>query len=93
MILKPQPKDGGKSWDLIANNNPPGYISCVQYIPKTKGKMIVAVSTEGIYFSNNKGETWKKISDKSFYTIKFANKNTAWLAGNNKLAKIQLQIK
>ena len=86
-------KDGGKTWDLIANNNPPGYISCVQYIPQTKGKMIMAVSTEGIYFSNNKGNTWKKISDKSFYTIKFANKNTAWLAGNNKLAKIKLQIK
>lgn len=83
--------DGGKTWNLIANNQTPGYISCVQYIPQTKGKKIMAVSTEGIYYSNNKGGSWKKISDKSFYTIKFTNKNTAWLAGNNKIAKIKLQ--
>ena len=83
--------NGGKSWSLIANNTPPGYISCVQYIPQTKGKMIMAVSTEGIYYSNNKGNSWKKISDKAFYSIKFVDKNTAWLSGNNKIAKIILQ--
>ncbi len=83
-------QNGGKTWDLIANNSAPGYISCVQYIPQTKGKEMMAVSTEGIYYSNNKGKTWEKISDKSFYTIKFANNNTAWLAGNNKIAKIKL---
>ena len=83
--------DGGKTWNLIAKNQTPGYISCVQYIPDTKGKEIMAVSTEGIYYSNNKGISWTKISDKSFYTIKFANKNTAWLSGNNKIAKIKLQ--
>ncbi len=83
--------DGGKTWNLIANGQTPGYISCVQYIPNTKGKEIMAVSTEGIYYSNNEGDSWSKLSDKSFYTIKFANKNTAWLAGNNKIAKIKLQ--
>ncbi len=85
-------QNGGKTWKLIDNHQIPGYISCVQYIPKTKGKKIMAVSTEGIYYSNNKGNSWKKISDKSFYTIKFVDKNTAWLAGNNKIAKINLQF-
>ena len=84
-------QNGGKTWNLINNNNMPGYISCVQYIPKTNGKEIMAVSTEGIYYSNNKGNSWKKISDKAFYSIKFVDKNTAWLSGNNKIAKIKLQ--
>ena len=76
-------QDGGKSWDLNSNNKEPGYISCVQYIPQTNGKEIMAVSTEGIYYSKDKGVHWKKISSKKFYTIKFINKNTAWLAGNS----------
>ena len=38
-------KDGGISWQLKTNN--PGYISCVQFIPKTK--TLVACSTTGIY--------------------------------------------
>lgn len=76
-------QDGGKSWNLISNNKEPGYVSCVQYIPQTNGKEIMAVSTEGIYYSKDKGVHWKKISSKKFYTIKFINKNTAWLAGNS----------
>jgi len=84
--------NGGKTWELIANNKTPGYISCVAYIPHTKGKKIMAVSTEGIYYSKNGGDHWQKISDKSFYTIKFVDKNTAWLAGNNRIAKMELQF-
>ncbi len=83
--------DGGKTWKLIAENKLPGYISCVQYMPDTKGMKIMAVSTEGIYYSSNKGNLWHKISDKSYYSIQFIDKNTAWLSGNNKIAKIQLQ--
>jgi len=84
-------KDGGKTWNLIAKNELPGYISCVQYIPNTNGKAIMAVSTEGMFYSSNKGKLWHKISGKSYYTIQFINKNTAWLSGNNTIAKIQLQ--
>ncbi len=83
--------NGGKTWSLISKNQLPGYISCVQYAPNSKGERIVAVSTEGIYYSENKGELWHKISDKSYYSIQFIDKNTAWLSGNNKIAKIQLQ--
>ncbi len=87
---KASTKDGGKTWQLIANKEIPGYISCVQYVPKTRGKEIVAVSTEGIYYSGNKGESWKKISDEGFFSIRFIDKNSAWLSGNNKIAKMQL---
>lgn len=84
-------KNGGKTWSLIAKNQLPGYISSVQYIPNTEGKKLIAVSTEGIFYSKNKGKLWSKISNKSYYSIQFLNKNTAWLSENNKIAKMQLQ--
>ena len=83
--------DGGKTWNLISQNQLPGYISCVQYVPNSEGKKIIAVSTEGIYYSENKGNIWHKISDKGYYSIQFIDKHTAWLSGNNKIAKMQLQ--
>ena len=83
-------QDGGKTWELVSNDKEPGYISCVQYIPQTNGKEIMAVSTEGIYYSKDKGISWKRVSSKKFYTLKFINKNTAWLAGNN-IEKINLR--
>ncbi len=84
-------KNGGKTWQLVAKGELPGYISCVQYVPNTKGKKIIAVSTEGIFFSKNKGENWNKISNESYYSIQFINKNKAWLSGDNKISKINIQ--
>lgn len=83
--------DGGKTWQLIANGQEPNYKSCVQYVPNTNGKELFAVGTTGISFSNDAGKTWKKVSDNSnYYTIKFTNKNFAWLAGKNKIGKLTL---
>lgn len=82
-------EDGGETWQLIANDQMPAYISCVKYVPGSKGKEIIAVSTEGIYFSENGGMSWRKISSKGYFSIAFVNKHTAWLSGSNKIAKIQ----
>jgi photosystem II stability/assembly factor-like uncharacterized protein len=83
-------RDGGKTWKLIDNNSIPGYISCVKYIPKTKGNELVAVSTEGIFYSENGGLKWVKLSDASFYSINFIDKNSAWLSGHQKIARMQI---
>ncbi len=83
--------DGGKSWQLIDSEKIPGYISCVKYIPETKGEKLMAVSTEGIYYSHDKGNTWEKISNEGYFTINFVNKNTAWLSGHEKIAKLSLK--
>ncbi|MFD1293929.1 oxidoreductase [Lutibacter holmesii] len=80
--------DGGKTWSLVAENSAPHYVSCVQYVPNSEGKELFAVSTNGIFFSNNSGENWKKVSDEGFYSIRIANKNTAWLSGNEVIAKL-----
>lgn len=83
-------KDGGKTWNLIDNNSIPGYISCVKYIPKTNGKKLIAVSTEGIFYSSDSGNKWEKLSDAGFYSIRFIDKNSAWLSGHKKIAKLTL---
>jgi len=84
--------DGGKTWKLIADGKEPGYKSCVQYVPDTQAKELFAVSSNGISFSNDGGNLWKEVSsEKDYYTIKFVNKNVAWLAGKNKIGKLILE--
>jgi len=83
--------DDGKTWKLIADGEGPGYKSCVQYVPNTNGKEIFAVGFTGISFSNDGGHSWKKVSSEAYYTIRFVNKNVAWLAGNNKVGKLILE--
>lgn len=81
--------DGGKTWRLIADGEHPGYRSCVQYIPNTKGKGIMSVGIPGISYSTNGGNNWQEIDKTYFYTLRFAPKgNMAWLAGKNKIAQM-----
>ena len=84
-------KDGGKTWEVIAENLPPKYVSCVQYVPETEGKEVFAVSTNGIFYSNNYGNIWEKVSNEGFYSIRFYDKNTAWLSGNNVIAIMKIE--
>lgn len=80
--------DGGKTWNLVAQNQNPGYRSCVQYIPKGKGKKLVAIGFKGIDYSNDSGTTWKHLSDESFYTIRFLNDSIAYAAGQGRISKL-----
>ena len=82
--------DGGKTWQLVANGKNPNYKSCIQYVPNTHGKEVFAVGKTGISFSKDGGISWKLVSKDSYYTIQFADKNTAWLSGNNKIGKLTL---
>ncbi|GAA4817388.1 oxidoreductase [Litoribaculum gwangyangense] len=80
--------DGGKTWQLVAKNQNPGYRSCVQYIPNRKGRELVAVGFKGIDYSNDTGETWKHLSDEGFYTIRFLNDSIAYAAGAGRISKL-----
>ena len=83
-------QDGGKTWSLIANGDLPGYISCAQYVPKSQGKELIACSTEGIYFSGDRGHRWIKLSEKGFYALRFVDKQNFWVSGNNEIAKVKI---
>ncbi len=81
-------KDGGKTWELVAENMDPGYRSCVQYIPQRNAQELVAIGFKGIDFSNDGGYTWKHLSDEGFYTIRFLNDTIAYAAGQERLARL-----
>lgn len=84
--------DGGKTWKLVADNAGFGYASCVQYVPKSKGKGIVAVGASGLYYSSDGGANWVQFSqDPSLYTISFVNDTTAVAAGRNKMISIHFK--
>ncbi|WBL27145.1 WD40/YVTN/BNR-like repeat-containing protein [Zunongwangia sp. HGR-M22] len=84
-------KDGGKTWNLIADGEEPNYKSSVRYVPNRNGKEIVATGFTGISYSKDAGETWKKLSDEGFYTIRFLNDSTAFAAGSKRISKIYFQ--
>lgn len=80
--------DGGKTWHIVANNKNPGYRSCVQYVPNSKGKKLVAVGFNGIDSSSDSGLSWSHLSDEGFYTLRFLNDSIAFAAGNGRISKI-----
>ena len=80
--------DGGKTWELVAKNSGPGYRSCVQYIPNSNAKELIAVGFKGIEYSKDSGSTWTHLSDEGFYTIRFVNDSLAYAAGKNRIAKL-----
>ena len=81
-------KDGGKIWRLVAQNQSPGYRSCVQYVPNSNAKQLVAIGFKGIDYSNDAGDSWTHLSDEGFYTIRFLNDSVAYAAGNKRIAKL-----
>ncbi|MDT0690217.1 hypothetical protein RM549_10510 [Salegentibacter sp. F188] len=81
--------DGGKTWELVGEGEEPGYKSGVRYLPNSGGEEIVAVGFNGISYSKDGGESWKKLSDEGFYTLRFVNDSTAYAAGKGKIALLK----
>jgi len=83
--------NGGKTWEVVSENTEPKYVSCVQYVPNTQGKEVFAVSDNGVFYSKSSGKTWEKVSDEAFHSIRFVNEDTAWVSGNEIIAKITIK--
>ncbi|MFT6838618.1 MAG: photosystem II stability/assembly factor-like uncharacterized protein, partial [Sediminicola sp.] len=84
-------KDGGKTWQLVADGHEPGYMSCVQFVPNGGGLDIVAVGFNGIYYSGDMGAQWKKLSQEPFYTLRFLNDSIAFAAGSGRITKLKFK--
>ena len=80
--------DGGTTWEVVAQDQSPGYRSCVQYVPNSNAKGLVAVGFEGIDYSHDAGNSWVSLSDEGFYTLRFLNDSVAYAAGKGKLSKL-----
>lgn len=84
-------RDGGRTWKLVASGSMPDYRSCVQYVPNSDGRSLVALGFKGIAYSNDYGESWEQLSDESFYTLRFLNDSIAYAAGINRIAKLSFK--
>lgn len=80
--------DGGVTWNLMADGTMPNYRSCVQFVPGTNGQGMVALGFTGIAYSNNKGKSWKQLSDEAFFTLRFKNDSIAYAAGRDRIARL-----
>jgi photosystem II stability/assembly factor-like uncharacterized protein len=90
-INKATTNDRGKTWKIVSKDNAFGYASCVQFMPKSRGRVLYTCGTSGVYYSTNFGENWTKIlDDTDFYTLRFSGKNNIYLAGKNKVTKIKI---
>lgn len=83
--------DGGKTWQLVAENKEPGYKSCVQYVPNSDGKELIALGFTGISYSSDGGENWSELSKEGFFTLRFVNDSLAYAAGKNRIAKLEFK--
>jgi photosystem II stability/assembly factor-like uncharacterized protein len=84
--------DGGITWQLINDGTYPGYRSCVQYIPGSKGMEILATGSPGISYSGDGGKSWHHLGkeNENYYTLRIARSGrTAWLAGKEKIARMK----
>lgn len=84
--------DGGKTWKLVASGEGPGYTSCVQFLPGSDGYELVTAGGNGIFYSYDRGATWKKIlDDTDLHTLQFADNKTLIAAGENRIVLIKLK--
>ncbi len=81
-------RDGGKTWSLVGVNANQGYKSCVQFVPSSNGKELIAMGFTGISYSNNGGVSWKEISKEPYLSFRFLNDSIAYASGRNKVAKV-----
>lgn len=81
-------RDGGRTWERVAEGDPPGYKSCVQFVPGSGGMDLVAVGYTGIAYSADQGNSWTELSGESFYTLRFVSDSVAYAGGSGRLARL-----
>jgi photosystem II stability/assembly factor-like uncharacterized protein len=84
--------DGGQTWHAVGDENNPGYRSCVQYVPNSDAKGLVAIGFEGIDYSSDGGTSWTSLSDEGFYTFRFLNDSVAFAAGKGRIVQLDFKL-
>ena len=85
--------DGGQTWYTVGDDNNPGYRSCVQYVPNSDAKGLIAIGFEGIDYSSDTGASWISLSDEGFYTFRFLNDSIAFAAGKGRIVQLDFKSK
>lgn len=91
--------DGGENWVNVGDSVNDGYAACVKFIKETEGKELfylkyrAAGGSSSMSYSNDNGNTWQLLAteNKSYLSVQFSSKNSAWLSGKNKIAKLTVK--
>ncbi len=83
--------DGGRTWALVPAPALGGFRSCVEYLPGTRGRILVATGPAGTDYSLDGGSHWSRYDKQGFHVLAFADSKAAgWAAGGGgRLAKFQ----
>jgi len=81
--------NGGGLWSAVSSagqQEHPGFISCVKFVPSGEGNHLVSIGSNGIFYTDDGAINWKKFSGESkLYTFEFISSNQAIAAGKNKI--------
>ena len=78
--------DGGKTWQPLTTDNSFGYVSCVKYVPNSKGYALVACSPNGLYYSTDRGYHWQRLSVEVYHALLFIDEQTLIASGDEKIS-------
>ena len=79
------------SWKAVGEGTGFGYASCVQFVPGSDGNELITAGPSGIYYSYDRGKTWKKILEsRNFHTLRFIDNKNVIIAGQNLILKLKL---
>jgi len=53
------------------------------------GRVTNGASSMG--FSNNNGSSWQILPNTNYISIQFSSQNVAWISGENKIARLNLE--
>ncbi|WP_338872787.1 YCF48-related protein [Spirosoma sp. SC4-14] len=70
-------RDGGQTWQLLAQTDPPGLKEAIALLP---GDRIIAVGPSGTSLSADQGQTWQKLDTDGFHSLACA-KGTCYAVG------------
>ena len=85
-------EDGGETWKLVGEKTGFGYASGVQFVPGSNGNELVTVGQTGVWYSFDRGATWKKIlDDKNLNTLVFKDAKTFIAAGQKEIIRVTLK--
>lgn len=78
-------RDGGQSWQLLAQTEPPGLKEAIALLP---GDRLLAVGPAGTSLSADQGQTWQKLDTEGFHSVACA-KGTCYAVGARGKVAIQ----
>ena len=83
--------DGGGTWSAPADRLR-SFRSAVAYVPRSNGRVVLAVGPAGSDISRDGGRTWSPIGDEGFHALSIAPDGTAWAVGEKgAVAKLRVR--